>query len=126
MSRHRPEWTRTIRFRLTVTYSLLLFGLAALVVGGIYLGLSRSLDAQPAARTFDVQKQYRGITVERFTAAEVSVVERVVNYTTLRTLRLYSVGTLGGLPGRRRRRGERGVPAAGRRPAPAAPTGLNR
>jgi signal transduction histidine kinase len=97
MSRHRPEWTRTIRFRLTVTYSLLLFGLAALVVGGIYLGLSRSLDAQPVARTFDVQKQYRGITIERFTAAEVSDVERVVNYTTLRTLRLYSVGTLGGL-----------------------------
>lgn len=61
MSRHRPEWTRTIRFRLTVTYSLLLFGLAALVVGGIYLGLSRSLDAQPVARTFDVQKQYRGL-----------------------------------------------------------------
>jgi signal transduction histidine kinase len=97
MSRHRPEWTRTIRFRLTVTYSLLLFGLAALVVGGIYLGLSRSLDAQPVARTFDVQKQYHGITVDRFTAAEVSDVERVVNYNTLRTLRLYSVGTLGGL-----------------------------
>lgn len=95
--RRRPEWTRTIRFRLTVTYSLLLFGLAALVVGGIYLGLSRSLDAQPVARTFDVQKQYRGITVESFTAAEVSDVERVVNYNTLRTLRLYSAGTLAGL-----------------------------
>ncbi len=92
-----PEWTRTIRFRLTVTYSLLLFGLAALVVGGIYLGLSRSLDAQPVARTFDVQKQYRGITIERFTAAEVSDVERVVNYNTLLTLRVYSIGTLAGL-----------------------------
>jgi signal transduction histidine kinase len=94
---HRPEWTRTIRFRLTVTYSLLLFGLAGLVVGGIYLGLSHSLDAQPVARTFEVQKQYRGITVDRFTAAEVSDVERVVNYNTLRTLRLYSAGTLAGL-----------------------------
>ena len=93
----RPEWTRTIRFRLTVTYSLLLFGLAALVVGGIYLGLYRSLDAQPVARTFEVQQQYRGITVESFTAAEVSDVERVVNYNTLRTLRLYSMGTLAGL-----------------------------
>jgi signal transduction histidine kinase len=45
VSWHRPEWTRTVRFRLTVTYSVLLFGLAALVVGGIYFGLSRSLDA---------------------------------------------------------------------------------
>jgi len=94
---HRPDWTRTVRFRLTVTYSLLLFGLAALVVGGIYWGLARSLDAQPVAKTFDVTKQYRGITVERFTAAEVSDVERVVNYNTLRTLRIYSAGTLGGL-----------------------------
>jgi signal transduction histidine kinase len=94
---HRPEWTRTVRFRLTAAYSVLLFGLAALVVGGIYLGLSHSLDAQPVARTFDVEKQYRGITVGSITAAEVSDVERVVNYNTLRTLRLYSAGTLGGL-----------------------------
>jgi signal transduction histidine kinase len=93
----RPEWTRTVRFRLTLTYSLLLFGLAALVVGGIYAGLAHSLDAQPVARTFDVTKEYRGIAVDRFTAAEVSDVERVVNYNTLRTLRLYSAGTLGGL-----------------------------
>jgi signal transduction histidine kinase len=93
----RPEWTRTVRFRLTVTYSLLLFGLAALVVGGIYLGLSRSLDAQPVAKTFEVDKQYRGITVDSFTAAEVSDVERVVNYNTLHTLRVYSIGTLAGL-----------------------------
>lgn len=93
----RPDWTRTVRFRLTVTYSLLLFGLAALVVGGIYWGLAHSLDAQPVAKTFDVQKQYRGITVGRITAADVSDVEAVVNYNTLRTLRIYSAGTLGGL-----------------------------
>ncbi|HEY6748545.1 MAG TPA: HAMP domain-containing sensor histidine kinase [Mycobacteriales bacterium] len=97
MALHRPEWTRTVRFRLTLTYSLLLFGLAALVVGGIYWGLSHSLDAQPVAKTFEVQKQYRGITVAQITAADVSDVERVVNYNTLRTLRLYSAGTLGGL-----------------------------
>jgi len=93
----RPEWTKTVRFRLTATYSVLLFGLAALVVGGIYWGLSRSLDAQPVAKTFEVNKQYHGITVESFTAAEVSDVERVVNYNTLRTLRIYSAGTLAGL-----------------------------
>jgi hypothetical protein len=61
----RPEWTRTVRFRLTVTYSLLLFGLAALVVGGIYLGLSRSLDAQPVAKTFEVDKAAARLTADR-------------------------------------------------------------
>ena len=93
----RPEWTRTVRFRLTVTYSLLLFGLAALVVGGIYWGLAHSLDAQPVAKTFEVDKQYRGVTVGQITATAFSDVERVVNYNTLRTLRFYSIGTLGGL-----------------------------
>ncbi|CAA9280121.1 MAG: hypothetical protein AVDCRST_MAG41-3471 [uncultured Corynebacteriales bacterium] len=93
----RPDWTRTIRFRLTVTYSLLLFGLAALVVGGIYAGLAHSLDARPVAKTFAVEKQYRGVTVGSITAAEVSDVEAFVNYNTLRTLRIYSAGTLGGL-----------------------------
>lgn len=93
----RPLWTRTVRFRLTVTYSLLLFGFAALVVGGIYFGLSRSLDAQPIARTFEVTKQIGGRPVASFDAAELSDVERAVNYETLRTLRFYSVYTLGGL-----------------------------
>ena len=94
---HRPEWTRTVRFRLTVTYSLLLFGLAALVVGGIYWGLAHSLDAQPVAKTFEVEKRYRGVSVGQVTATTFADVERVVNYNTLRTLRVYSAGTLGGL-----------------------------
>ena len=39
-----PDWMGSIRFRLTAMYSLVLFGLAAMVVGGIYLALAEQLD----------------------------------------------------------------------------------
>ena len=35
-----PGWAGSLRFRLMVLYSVLLFGLATVVVGGIYAGLS--------------------------------------------------------------------------------------
>ena len=38
-SKRLPAWMGSIRFRLTAVWSVLVFGLAALVVGGIYLGL---------------------------------------------------------------------------------------
>ena len=37
-----PAWMGSIRFRLTVVYSTVVFGLAALVVGGIYIGLAHA------------------------------------------------------------------------------------
>ena len=40
-----PAWTRSARLRLTLTYSLALYIIGALVLGAIYLGLSRALDA---------------------------------------------------------------------------------
>jgi signal transduction histidine kinase len=40
-----PAWTRTVRFRLTVTYPMVLFGLTGLVVAGVYLLLSSFLEA---------------------------------------------------------------------------------
>jgi hypothetical protein len=41
----------SIRFRLTAVWSVLVFGLAALVVGGIYLGLHNSLNNQKISAT---------------------------------------------------------------------------
>ena len=38
-----PNRLGSIRTRLTLLYSILLFGLAAIMVGGIYLSLSRAL-----------------------------------------------------------------------------------
>ena len=46
-----PGWAGSIRFRLMVLYSVLLFGLATVVVGGIYAGLARSLEDQDVSRT---------------------------------------------------------------------------
>ncbi|MCU1357724.1 MAG: hypothetical protein JWM89_3142, partial [Acidimicrobiales bacterium] len=42
----------SIRFRLTALYSLLLFGLAAVMVLGLYLVLARRLHEQPDYRTW--------------------------------------------------------------------------
>lgn len=98
-----PSWAQTIRFRLTVTYSGVLFGLAALVLGGVYWGVSSTVESRPL-NTIQVETVYRdengklkikpGETVE---AATVESFEAVVNYQTLQTLRTYSLLALGGL-----------------------------
>jgi len=41
--RFLPSFVGSIRFRLALLYSVLLFGLAAVVVGGLYAGLSREI-----------------------------------------------------------------------------------
>ncbi len=51
-----PEWLGSVRFRLTIIYSTVLFGLAALVVGGIYLGLAATLDDESVHPTFAVEE----------------------------------------------------------------------
>jgi len=100
--RWRPLWSQTIRFRLTVAYSSLLFGLAALLVAGIYLGVSNTVEAKPL-RVIEVQEGYRlssGKVITRgdgFEAAELSTVQEAVNLETLNTLRTYSFYALGGL-----------------------------
>ena len=46
-----PEWARSIRFRYTLLYSAVLFGLAAVVVAAIYLVLVMSLRDEPVSPT---------------------------------------------------------------------------
>ena len=41
--RFLPSWMGSIRFRIALLYSILLFGLAAVVVGGLYAGISREI-----------------------------------------------------------------------------------
>lgn len=45
-ARRLPGWTRSVRFRLTLLYSLMLFGLASITVGVMYAGIARSLNQQ--------------------------------------------------------------------------------
>lgn len=96
-----PPWLGSIRVRLTLLYSILLFGLASIVVGGIYTGLARSLDDQPVARK---ERQYVmvpvkdgviGATVEFERIDPLVAFEREVNTRALEKLRQYSFGALG-------------------------------
>jgi signal transduction histidine kinase len=87
----------SVRFRLTAIYSLLLFGLAALVVGGVYTGLARDLDDEPVSRTYEVQLvSPEGIPIRQETVrAEFQSFEHLVNQSALDQLRSYSFFALG-------------------------------
>jgi len=93
------SWTRTVRFRLTVTYSSLLFALAAVVVGVIYLGLARRYQGEPLTRTVLLRQGFP--TPEGFVPlgqgvelADVRSIERAANAQTLAALRAYSLWLL--------------------------------
>ncbi|TDD58272.1 HAMP domain-containing histidine kinase [Kribbella antibiotica] len=98
-----PGWTQTIRFRLTLTYSAVLIGLSALVLGGVYFALQAYLDPKPL-NPITVNKYYKdssgevhikqGYTIE---AAEISTIQSAVNFQTLETLRNYSAAGIGAL-----------------------------
>lgn len=51
MIRRLPIWARTIRARLALTYSALLFGITALILAGVYVALSQTIDAAPLIRS---------------------------------------------------------------------------
>jgi len=90
-----PDWLGSIRFRLTAMYSLLLFGLAAFVVAGLYGVLASRLDDETFYRTYNVT------TVEQipggFTLTPTEVrasyrsVEALANERALTLLRSYSL-----------------------------------
>ncbi|WP_327584292.1 HAMP domain-containing histidine kinase [Nonomuraea sp. NBC_00507] len=86
----------TIRFRLTVLYSGLLFVLAALVLGGIYYAVSKTTDQRPY--TTEYAKVYNdGRYVDKRPVVFVEEVENAINVRTMTTLRDYSLYTLAGL-----------------------------
>ena len=84
-----PAWMGSIRFRLTAVWSILVFGLAALVVGGIYLGLHNSLSNQKISAT---AFQVGGITFIQPDQAQL--VQRAVNERARDALRVYSFWAL--------------------------------
>ncbi|SEF72810.1 Signal transduction histidine kinase [Nonomuraea solani] len=86
----------TIRFRITVLYSGLLFVLATIVLGGIYFAVSKSTDQRPYTTRY--AKTYNGGEyVGKQEVVFVEEVENAVNVETLATLRTYSLLTLAGL-----------------------------
>jgi signal transduction histidine kinase len=93
-----PEWARSIRFRYTLLYSAVLFGLAAFVVAALYLVLLMALRGEPVSagtrgKFCDFrQSPPQCFTIDLFSAREL---ERNVNAQTLTKLRNYSFGALG-------------------------------
>jgi signal transduction histidine kinase len=88
-----PAWAGSIRFRLTLVYSTVVFGLAFLVVACIYIGLAAALNETPVdtGATF-------GFTPDGRLWADVSAqVQRQANERALETLRTYSFWALLGL-----------------------------
>jgi signal transduction histidine kinase len=86
-----PEWARSIRFRYTLLYSGVLFGLAAVVVAAIYLVLLMALRNQPVSAGRGPYCRFG----ECVTFLTLNEFERLVNSRTLKELRNYSFGALG-------------------------------
>lgn len=83
-----PEWMRSIRFRYTLLYSAVLFGLATLVVSAIYLILWFSL-RDP---TMPISRVYDGLNGHSFSIDIVTAraFERLVHQQMLEKLRMFS------------------------------------
>ena len=92
-SNRLPEWMRSIRFRYTLMYSAVLFGLAALVVGAIYLILWFSLREPMPILNGHVTDHLTGqsFAVDIVTARQF---ERLVHQQTLDRLRTFSFEAL--------------------------------
>ena len=98
---HLPEWARSIRFRLTLLYSGVLFGIAALLVAALYIGVSIKLRGEPLAN------QMRGIDrivtapdgtvlrLDRLVLTEARAFEQIVNQNTLEHFKTFSFAALG-------------------------------
>jgi len=98
-----PAWMQTIRFRLTLTYSLVLFGLAALVVAGIYMGVSSQINDQPVTKraritgVLESGNEVRSVHDLPVKIATLESFENAVNAQAQKALKRYSLLALGGL-----------------------------
>ena len=93
--RFLPAWVGSIRFRIALLYSVLLFGLAAVVVGGLYAGISREIGGsiyEDASFDFVVRDPDTGgaVAVRALEDFEAEVDRRA-----LEDLRQYSFAALG-------------------------------
>jgi signal transduction histidine kinase len=90
----RPDVFRSIRFRLTVVYSTLLFALAGVTLAITYFAVAQVTSPQPiteqTAKVYNDNRQYVGT----MTVADVSQIEAAVNYNTLQNLRTYTLVAL--------------------------------
>jgi signal transduction histidine kinase len=97
------SFVRSIRFRLTVLYSTLLFALAGAGLAVTYVAVDRAVDPRPISKRYEAdvfKRQADGRTVPTGTTLEVAAVEEIegeVNLRLMQTVRDYSLIALAGL-----------------------------
>ena len=102
-----PDAFGSVRFRLAALYSAVVFGLAAILVAGVYVGLSRALERQDITET---RRQIDRSTCQDFTRDlllcqerevevinELKAVEKEAKQRALETFRQYAFPALAGL-----------------------------
>lgn len=98
----RPTWSRSVRFRLAITYSAIVFTLGTAALGGVYLVVQQSLTGEPVSRdlqvtTFtDLPGPLIGVQ-ERVIRQTFVPFEQLINSRTLQRLRDVSLLVLAGL-----------------------------
>lgn len=96
-----PPLFRSIRFRLTVLYSVLLFALTGTALAITYYAVAKATDAQPITlqevRLVKDKGYGKFVQVGTTEIATVDQVEAAVNYNTLQHLQNYSLIALAGL-----------------------------
>jgi signal transduction histidine kinase len=92
-----PRFVKTIRFRLTVLYSTLLFALAGAGLAVTYVAVERTTDPKPITKQYEADVYKYGRFTGTMNVADVNQVESAVNFSTLQTMRNYSLIALGGL-----------------------------
>ena len=91
-----PAAMRSVRFRLTLLYSVMLFGVASIVVGGMYWGLSRSLNEQ-ISREMSIREGTPAFDVEQDRFEDRRELEILLDQRTLQALRRSSIAGLAAL-----------------------------
>ncbi|MBA2274846.1 MAG: HAMP domain-containing protein [Actinobacteria bacterium] len=95
-----PEWMRSVRFRITILYSTVLFVLAAVLVASLYLALLSTLRHEPSfTRITDFAADINGDGVsqpsERLLITDLRGFERAANENTVENMREYALSALG-------------------------------
>lgn len=100
LTQRLPPWARSIRFRLTLLYSAVVFGIAALLVGALYLGLSLKLREEPLARQVAVRGVFQAPDgsvhpMRPVIISDIRAFEQAVNRRALHDLATFSFAALG-------------------------------
>ncbi len=96
-----PGWTRSVRFRLALVYSVAVFVAGGLITGLVYWGVRRSVEGEPVTRELVITSltpTQRGLSVQQRTLmTEFVSLEQLVNQRTLDRLQALSLWSLAGL-----------------------------